>query len=29
MALVARNGKLAAPDDMKRVMGKYGLRPAP
>ena len=27
MALVAKDGKLAAPDDMKRVMGRYGLKP--
>jgi quercetin dioxygenase-like cupin family protein len=27
MALVARDGKLAAPEEMKRVMGRYGLVP--
>jgi quercetin dioxygenase-like cupin family protein len=27
LALVARDGKMAAPEDMRRVMGKYGLVP--
>lgn len=27
MALVAKDGRLAPPEEMKRVMGRYGLRP--
>jgi quercetin dioxygenase-like cupin family protein len=27
MALVAKDGRLAPPEEMRRVMGKYGLRP--
>jgi hypothetical protein len=28
LALVARDGKLAAPDDMRRVMSRYGCNRA-
>jgi hypothetical protein len=27
MALVAKDGRLAPPDEMKRVMARFGLRP--